>query len=659
MSQSGDSFDFNFEFAADLSIGGDPDVKQCLSLLMEAQGEEALDAVDRVRAREGATPLVRHLIALCICRMGRVVPAIHILRTAHDDAPQAFEHVEVLAALLTVAGKRSEGVYFAKLATALKPAYPDYELVPSWLITFNAALLVAADNPIVENGHVLIADGALDKAADNFVDAIDLDKNNIAAWEGLVEVNRLRNRPGDSLRAAEALCALKEEDPKAFRTLAQCQVGIGDVASGWGTVNECLSLSGPDTAMAQALPGLVRYDPSTDASLMKNLSDAWNGLADIQPEDINVTPRPNEDARFRVGILSGCIQAGSEKAAVLATIDECIGRASELYYYTNSDKEDAVSRRFRRSAARWREISRVDDETVARIIRNDEVQVLIDLDGYDWTGRPGVVARKPAPVTLCFLAQPGAVPGASQGVLAVGEPHLPGFQKTSDTGVSVDVGLSTWPLYADVEDDDDGSEEVNLGSGPMRILMNATAGQLSEEFLEDLANAVRKGMSATFTLRGDDPEDDLTTEILSDRFRKVGLDLATVVRHPRNVPLEALLDSADIVVDACPLPNPESVLAALRKNIPVLAREAESPMNGAVSSLLYSVGLAGWIAADRDAFSQKLADLSKDPDGLRSSRTDIREAVNRAGGLDERNKRGKAFADLFDRLLSEAAEGAQ
>lgn len=659
MSESGDTFDFSFDFVSDLSVGGDPDVRKCLTLLDEALGEEALDVVDKVRARDGATPLVRHLLALCICRMGRVVPAIKILKTAHDDSPSAYEHVEVLAALLTVAGERSEGVYYAKLATALKPAYPDYELIPSWLITFHAALLVAADNPIVDNGYLHIQDGALDKAADNFVDAVELNKENVPAWQGLVEVNRLRHRPGDCLRASEALAELDADNPQALRTLARCQVEIGNISDGWETVQQGLAVAGADPSMAQLMPGLVRYDSGAADTLLKDLSDAWNALADKLPVPVKVTERPNDDARFRVGILSGALLSGSERMAYLSTIDECIGRVADLYYYSNSEVEDAVSRRLRRSAVRWREIAKVDDETVATIMRNDEIQVLIDLDGYDWCGRPGVVAQVPAPVVLSMPATTGAHAGSDHGVLSVLEPWMVSRDETPNGAVVVAPGLSTWPLYADLSEEAEQQAAAGNDGSVMHVLMNATAGHLSPVFLECMADAVRRGMVATFTLRGDDPEDGLTTEILSQRFKDVGLDLSTVERVSQKVPLEALLDRADILVDSIPIPNTEPCLTALRQGVPVLALKPARPENAAVASLLFSIGLADWVASDAEEFSQRLADLSHNRDALKQARTSVRQATKNAATLEERNKRGRAFSELFDTLLAKAAEAAQ
>ncbi|MBO6861809.1 MAG: hypothetical protein JJ878_04170 [Alphaproteobacteria bacterium] len=655
MSDGGSKFDLDFDMPDGFGGRGNQTVHKCLSHLNNHNSDMAIAEVEQLRKQTGDTALVRHLLALCVCRLGRVVPAIRMLESAHAENPDAYEHVEVLAALLTVVGQRTEGVYYAKLATALKPAYPEYRLIPKWLIGFGAALAIASDNPVVENGYLHIKDGAFERAAQDFIDAIDLDRTNVEAWQGLVDVNRQRLRPGDSLRAAEALASLKEDDPQALWTLARCRLDMGLISEAWETVNQALNLAGVDLDIAQGLPALVRWDDRAPFELSRQLSDAWNTLSNVAPDSVEVRQRESDNARFRVGVLSGALVSGSEKAALLSTIDESLGRAADLHYYSNSQVEDSVTRRLRRSAQRWRDISKVDDETVATIIRNDEIQVLLDLDGYDWTGRPGVVARKPAPVVLSVMGEAGAVPGAQNGVLALHDPGLPNAGENAVETVVVNKGLSTWPLYVEPE-----TLESEGGAPPatMRILIDAIAGRLSPGFLNMLASAVRKGMTGLLTIRGDDPEDDLTTEILSARFEAAGLNLATVNRVSRDTSLSQLVREADIFVDVTPVPSLDGALTALRFGVPVLSCRPVRPQNGACASLLYSLGLEDWLMSDEEAFADRLAALSGDLTALRSARRDIRAAVAKAASLDARVERGRAFTDLFDRLLAAAGETA-
>lgn len=646
---SDDIFKLDLDFGFDGGVGGQMDarVSDALTLIAMDKTDEALDLIEAVKRERGATALLRHVIALAVVRMGRVVPALRLLREAHQENPDAWEHTEVLASLTAHIGLRSEGIYFAKLSTALKPAYPEYDLVPRWMVSFGIAMMFAEENPLTDQGYALVQDGALDRAADAFVDALDLNREDIAAWRGLVEVNRLRHRSGESLRAAEALVEISE-DAEDHLTLARAELATSRIENAWQSVNNALSIAGPDRDVARALPGLVRYEFTPPDGLARQLAEAWRALADIKPLEPKVSERPNDDTRFRVGVLSGSIHAGSDRAPILSTIEECIGRAADLHFYSNMSIEDAVANRLRRGAMRWRDISRVDDETVARIIMNDEVQVLIDLDGFGFTGRPGVIALRPAPVVLSAFAEPGATATGP----ALGEASMPGFADGDADAVVVDASLSTWPLYVKAV-----AETARPAiEGPARILIDGKGGRLSPGFLSILADAIRAGMVGTLTLRGDSLADGLATEMLSERFREAGLDLRTVVCHGAETELGALLADADILLDTAPLPSVEAAFLALRHGVPVLSAQPASAVNAAVVSLLRSLGLEDWVAPSAAAMATRLAELTADPMALRAQQTRVRAAVEQAASLETRIARGRAFADLFDDLLAQAAE---
>lgn len=81
--------------------------------------------------------------------------------------------------------------------------------------------------------------------------------------------------------------------------------------------------------------------------------------------------------------------------------------AVEVFCYCNLPTPDDWTQHFRSMAHEWRDISTLSDEKVAAIIKDDGIQVLIDLSGHTSGNRLGVVARSPAPVQVTYLGHPG------------------------------------------------------------------------------------------------------------------------------------------------------------------------------------------------------------------------------------------------------------
>src|SRR5262249_4830235 len=79
-------------------------------------------------------------------------------------------------------------------------------------------------------------------------------------------------------------------------------------------------------------------------------------------------------------------------------------RQFEVYCYTAMRGNDEVTTRFRSHADGWHEIYGMSDEDLADLIRQDRIDILLDLDAHTATNRLLAFARKPAPVQVPYLA---------------------------------------------------------------------------------------------------------------------------------------------------------------------------------------------------------------------------------------------------------------
>ena len=83
----------------------------------------------------------------------------------------------------------------------------------------------------------------------------------------------------------------------------------------------------------------------------------------------------------------------------------------ELFCYAEVPVEDATTARFRALADHWRPTSGRSDADMAAMIRQDRIDVLIDLAGHTAANRLLVFARKPAPVQIEYILGHGYTSG--------------------------------------------------------------------------------------------------------------------------------------------------------------------------------------------------------------------------------------------------------
>ena len=74
-----------------------------------------------------------------------------------------------------------------------------------------------------------------------------------------------------------------------------------------------------------------------------------------------------------------------------------------VHCYFNNAQGDEVTERFRGYADAWTDCFALNDEALATRIRDDEIDILLDLTGHSASNRLLVFARRPAPIQITWI----------------------------------------------------------------------------------------------------------------------------------------------------------------------------------------------------------------------------------------------------------------
>jgi predicted O-linked N-acetylglucosamine transferase (SPINDLY family) len=74
---------------------------------------------------------------------------------------------------------------------------------------------------------------------------------------------------------------------------------------------------------------------------------------------------------------------------------------------TGPNEDSDMRRRMKQAFERFIDVRQQSDEQVARMLREMRVDVVVDLAGHTKHARPGILARRPAPVQVSYLGYPG------------------------------------------------------------------------------------------------------------------------------------------------------------------------------------------------------------------------------------------------------------
>ncbi|MDO9710126.1 O-linked N-acetylglucosamine transferase, SPINDLY family protein [Paracraurococcus lichenis] len=114
--------------------------------------------------------------------------------------------------------------------------------------------------------------------------------------------------------------------------------------------------------------------------------------------------------RLRVGYLSSDLRdhaIGHLMADMFGLHDRA---GFEVFaYYCGIAAEDDTKRRIRGSVEHWRDIGPLDDEAALRLMLQDGIDILVDVNGHTRGARTKLLSRRPAPVIVNWLGYPGSM----------------------------------------------------------------------------------------------------------------------------------------------------------------------------------------------------------------------------------------------------------
>jgi predicted O-linked N-acetylglucosamine transferase (SPINDLY family) len=107
-----------------------------------------------------------------------------------------------------------------------------------------------------------------------------------------------------------------------------------------------------------------------------------------------------------VGYVSGDFRDHCQTLFTLPLFSNHDRASVEIFGYSSVERTDDYTRRIESLADVWRNVRSLDDDELCEVIRNDGIDILVDLEMHMSNGRPLLFARKPAPVQVAWLAYP-------------------------------------------------------------------------------------------------------------------------------------------------------------------------------------------------------------------------------------------------------------
>ncbi|MBC7750402.1 MAG: tetratricopeptide repeat protein [Candidatus Saccharibacteria bacterium] len=397
---------------------------------------------------------------------------------------------------------------------------------------------------------------------------------------------------------------------------------------------------------------LYPFDLNAQIKLVQRFGSVLN-VADIQYKHKQLQPH----SPLRVGFVSSDFCDHPVGYFLYSTIEQiCLDpelrRQLTLVAYSNESKEDEYTQKLRNRFDLWRRVDEWSDEHLFEQIKQDKIDILIDLSGHTQGHRLSVFAKKPAPLQVGWigywgstglaamdyvLADPVSVPVDEERWFVEKVWRLPHLRYCfSIPPKALEVGLL--PCIQ--------SRHITFGCYQNLIKINDDVLRLWSRILTACPEAFLRVQAHDFIKQS-------SKDRFIERLNLAGLDLNRV-KLVGGMTIEEYLAShseVDILLDTFPYPGGTTTAEALWMGVPTLTLSSTGMLGRQGEALMVNAGLPDWVAYSEEEYVQKAidwgnADLAQ-RQVLAKLRSDMREQVKESPVFNAKQFAGEFVDSLY------------
>lgn len=308
----------------------------------------------------------------------------------------------------------------------------------------------------------------------------------------------------------------------------------------------------------------------------------------------------------------------------------------EIFCYYNHVKSDAVTLHLQRYADHWINCVNLSDVTLAEKIKQDRIDILVDLSGHTAGNRLLVFARKPAPVQVTYLGYPSTTGLTSINYRITDHSMDPeGLTEAFHSETLVRMPKSCF-CYHPI------NNSFPVHQRPVLPKHTLTFGSLNAYYkfnpqLFTLWASILKAVpDSELFLKNKSLNDPNTQQTLLEQFAQLGIPssrLRLEIGSPSPTHLMAY-HQIDIALDSYPFTGGITTFEALWMGVPVVTLVGNRPVSRQGLSILSTLGLTECIAYTPEEYLQICIHLANNPEYLQQLRKEMRSKMQASSLMD-------------------------
>ncbi len=357
------------------------------ALKMKGEKEEAISCYQKALEIKPDYAEAYNNMGAVLEDQGKQDEAVACYRKALEFRPDYAEASHNTGNVLKKEGKLEEAIEYYRKAVEISPAYAE---------AYNSLGIALKEN------------GKIDEAIECYRKALEIEPKGTGAYYNMGNALGEQGKADESVKCYQKALEFKPEYAEAY-------VNMGNVLKNQGKIDE--SIESYRKAMEykpeyhQAHSNFLftlHYKHGYSLDWMYEEHCRWDEIYG-KPLAEKILPHTNDaepDRKLRVGYVSPDFRSHSCAYFIDPLFRGHDKNQVEIFCYSEVPKPDDVTKRIEDISDHWYKTVGKSDEEVANQIREDRIDILVDVAGHTANNRLLVFAQKPAPIQVTWLGYP-------------------------------------------------------------------------------------------------------------------------------------------------------------------------------------------------------------------------------------------------------------
>lgn len=364
--------------------------------------------------------------------------------------------------------------------------------------------------------------------------------------------------------------------------------------------------------------------------------------------------------RLRVGFLSADFRLHATSIFFVTLLEQLNREKFEVYALDITTAKTAfmeMRTRILKGVDHHVPLDKLDDEAAARAIRACEIDVLVDMAGLTAGARPGVVARRPAPLQVSYLGFLGSCGIDAVDYIVTTKDLFP--QEEAEAYSEKALFLpDTYLSMDDVNNDYPVPTRAACGLPQEGFVYCALLNpfKLRPEMFGRWMKILSKVPGSVLWLVEENPT---SKKNLILEASKHGIGQERLVFAQRVMPQEykARLQLADLFLDTSPYGNGATAHDALLANLPMLTKPGRTMMSRLTAHMMNKLGMTNFVVKDWKTYEKMAVEFGLYPKRIQAEK-DRMKAARKNSALFKREKFSQEFGDILLDAVAESKTNA-